>query len=169
LNSDAWITTSGSSDSLSIAGTISDGTSAHDIIKDGLGTLILSGSDNYTGGTTVDAGTLVLASDTALPDGTSLTVGAGGALIFDSSQAVPGPITLAAVSQINPVPEPGTLALLAAGSAVGLAAWQRRRRFRLTAGHATGARRRQRRTISESTAAGTIPRLPLPKKTTSDH
>ena len=33
LDSDAWITTSGSSDSLSIAGDISDGTAAHGIVE----------------------------------------------------------------------------------------------------------------------------------------
>ena len=63
LDSDAWITTSGSGDSLSIAGDISNGTAAHGIVKDGLGTLILSGSDTYTGGTSVVAGTLILASE----------------------------------------------------------------------------------------------------------
>ncbi len=41
LDSDAWITTGGSSDSLSIAASIGNGTAAHGIVKDGLGTLIL--------------------------------------------------------------------------------------------------------------------------------
>ena len=37
--------------------------------------LILSGTNAYSGGTIVDAGTLVLTSGSALPDGSSLTVG----------------------------------------------------------------------------------------------
>ena len=38
------------------------------------GTLILSGSDDYTGGTIVEAGTLIVSNADALPTGTSLTV-----------------------------------------------------------------------------------------------
>ncbi len=77
------------------------------------GTLILSGSDNYTGGTIVDAGTLIATASDAIPYGTSLNVGADGTVKFDSSQAVAGPITSSAASQTTAVPEPGTLALLA--------------------------------------------------------
>ena len=40
------------------------------------GTLILSGSDTYGGGTNVNAGTLIVTNNTALPSETSLTVGA---------------------------------------------------------------------------------------------
>ena len=134
LKSDAWITTSGSGDSLSIAGDISDGTAAHGIIKDGLGTLILSGSNSYTGGTTVDAGTLIVDSAGALPDGTSLTVGAGGTLIFDPSAAsAPGESSFAASPVgVAAVPEPGTLVLLAAGALpAAFAAWRRKRKQKL--------------------------------------
>ena len=76
------------------------------------GTLILSGSDNYSGGTIVTAGTLIVTNADALPSGTSLTVGAGGTFIFDPSQAVAAPIISSTASQTNAVPEPGTLALL---------------------------------------------------------
>ena len=99
------------------------------------GTLVLSGTGSYTGGTFVNAGTLVLASNTAFPDGTSLTVGAGGTVSFDSSQATASPISLSAAPASSPslsgeaVPEPGTVALLLAGLAVGgFAAWRRGRR-----------------------------------------
>ena len=40
------------------------------------GELILSGSDMYTGGTSVTAGMLEVTTAAALPDGTSLTIGA---------------------------------------------------------------------------------------------
>jgi autotransporter-associated beta strand protein len=79
------------------------------------GTLILSGTDSYSGGTTVSAGTLEFLESSALPSGTSLTVGAGAASLFNAS---------AATSPITPVPEPGTLALLTV-VACGAAVYQR--------------------------------------------
>ena len=78
-----------SSGSLTLDGGVSDGGLAKALTLDGGGTLILSGSDSYSGGTTVNAGTLILTSSGAMADGTSLTVGAGGHLIFDPSMAVP--------------------------------------------------------------------------------
>ena len=50
------------------------------------GTLILSGTDNYSG-TIVTAGTLDAISSIALPGGSSLTVGAGGTFIFGPAVA----------------------------------------------------------------------------------
>ena len=76
-------------------------------MKDGASALILSGSDSYTGGTTVNAGMLIATSATALPAGTSLTVNAGGTFIFDPSVAG----ATADESTVSSVPEPGTLAL----------------------------------------------------------
>jgi hypothetical protein len=77
------------------------------------GTLILSGSDGYTGGTIVTAGTLILTSSDAVADGTSLTIGAQGALPFGNSiaNAFSGNVS----SDAQPVPEPCTLGLLLAG------------------------------------------------------
>ena len=54
----------------------------------GIGALILSGSNDYSGGTTVNAGTLYVTNSDALPDGTSLTVGPGGTFVFDPSATV---------------------------------------------------------------------------------
>ncbi len=108
LNSDVWITTSGSGDSLTIAANIDDGDAAHALLKDGAGTLVLSGSNRYSGGTTVNEGTLVAAAPDAIADGTNLTVGAG-TYLFDPSP------TPSAVS----VPEPRSLALLSGGAALG--------------------------------------------------
>jgi len=90
--------------------------------QSGVGTLVLTASNTYTGGTTVAAGTLVATNSNAIPDGTSLTVGAGATFIFDPSQASASPAAGAVA-----VPEPGTLALLAAG-AIGLLGWAWRRR-----------------------------------------
>jgi len=98
------------------------------LLKDGLGTLVLSGTGHYTGGTYVNAGTLVATSSTALPDGWDLTVGAGGTLIFDPSYSA-SPIVFGQSLAVLPVPEPSTLVLLIAGLAVGLVTWQRNKRI----------------------------------------
>ena len=122
---EATIATPNVTDTLKLSGNLSG---AGPVTKTGAGTLILSGDDDYAGGTDVEAGTLVITSNTALPGGSNLTVGAGGTLIFDPSFAG-SPMALATASQINPVPEPGTLALLACGG-IGLVGYGWRRRTR---------------------------------------
>jgi len=113
------------------ASSIMDGGGHHALTMSGSdGTLILSGTDTYSGGTTVTAGTLVAASDTALPKGTSLTVGAGGTLIVDPSWPAAAPMSLSAASAVEAVPEPGSLALLTAGLVAGFAAWRTRKPIR---------------------------------------
>jgi len=57
------------------------------LIITGSGTVALSGTNSYTGGTTVSSGTLLINAASALPDGTSLTIGAGGTFVFDPSQS----------------------------------------------------------------------------------
>ena len=113
LNSDAVVTTTASSDSLTISGDIRDGGAAHGIEKDGPGTLVLSGSNTYTGGTIVDDGTLVVDSRAAIVDGSNLTVGAEGVLLFGASAPLNG---------TTAVPEPGTLAIVSAGAAAAVVA-----------------------------------------------
>ncbi len=83
------------------------------LIDSGDGQLILSGSNSYTGGTAVDAGTLYVTNPAALPTGTALTVGAGGTMVFDPAAAA-APMA-ASCGAVNAVPEPSTLALLGAG------------------------------------------------------
>ena len=101
------------------------------LTKAGSGDLILSGSDSYTGGTIVNAGILYVTNSNALPDGTGLTVGAGGTLVFDASvSAVPSETASGeAVSceVVATVPESGTLALLAVGAlGAGIGVWRGR-------------------------------------------
>ncbi|MGA2256202.1 MAG: MBG domain-containing protein, partial [Thermoguttaceae bacterium] len=71
------------------------------LTKDTGGTVILSGSNSYAGNTVVNGGLLIVANARALPDGTGLTVGAGGILVFNASQSM-SPI--AATSALAAVP-----------------------------------------------------------------
>jgi len=116
----------GGSGTLTFSGSIS-GTGPLTMSGTG-GTLILSGTGLYTGGTIVSAGLLAVTSGTALPDNQSLTVGAGGTLIFDPSY-VAAPIVFGQSLAVSPVPEPSTLALLAAGLVVGFGVWRRGKRI----------------------------------------
>jgi fibronectin-binding autotransporter adhesin len=93
--------------------------------KLGAGTLELSGTNSYTGGTEVLAGTLVLDSASAIESGTSLSVGTGASSLF--APVFAAPMSAAVGAGAETVPEPGALALLAAASA-GLLAMYRRRR-----------------------------------------
>jgi autotransporter-associated beta strand protein len=88
----------------------------------GDGTLLLSGTDNtYSGGTTVDSGTLIVGFAGALPDGSSLSIGAGAPPTFDSSPAAAAAVApLDAAQSIAAVPEPSALVLLVAALALGI-------------------------------------------------
>jgi autotransporter-associated beta strand protein len=104
-------------DSALISGDIIDSAGGAGLTKAGGGLLILAGTDTYTGGTTVEEGTLIVTNNAALPAGSSLTVGAGGTFVFDpaasgssiGSDSFQNPHTSVVVEA---VPEPGTLALL---------------------------------------------------------
>ena len=87
----------------------------------GAGTLILSGTNSYGGGTNVEDGKLYLTNSDAIPYGTDLTVGADGTFILDPAAggASSDAISLLAASpalEVAAVPEPSTLVLLAAGA-----------------------------------------------------
>jgi fibronectin-binding autotransporter adhesin len=114
-----------SSGSVEFSGRISDGGMANSLRLEGGGELILSGTGSYTGGTTVNNGTLILGSKSAIADGTSLTVGNDAARFFQLSAAT-APVS--ASSSAATVPEPGTFVLLAV-STIGLSGycfWRRR-------------------------------------------
>ncbi|RKP50178.1 autotransporter domain-containing protein [Pararobbsia silviterrae] len=84
----------------SVAGNIADGSSSGDLVKTGNGTLVLSGTDTYTGSTTVSAGTLQINGSLV----SAVTVENGGTL--SGSGVVGG-------TNVN---VDGTLAALAPGS-----------------------------------------------------
>ena len=98
--------------SLTISANISG--SRRSLTKDGTGLLVLSGENSYDGGTFVKGGILELDGSGALPDGSSLSVGAGATLIFAADASYHAPSVAVAA-----VPEPGAGSLLAA-AALGL-------------------------------------------------
>ncbi len=102
LNSDAAITVNGAADSLAISGNISDGgNGAKGIIKSGAGTLIVSGANTYQGGTVVTGGVLLVASTSALPDDSCLTVEAGGTVVFSGGLSLSEQVAAFATNQTD--------------------------------------------------------------------
>ena len=89
------------------------------ITKSGPGEMVLSGTSSYTGGTNVNDGTLIVTNSGGIADGTSLNVGDPSLLSLLPAPAVPAAAVL-------PVPEPGTLALMAVAAIAGLGFWRRR-------------------------------------------
>jgi autotransporter-associated beta strand protein len=113
---------------LTIAGNMSESISGSgSLLLNDAGTLILSGSNGFTGGTVVTNGTLILTNNEALAGGSSLTIGDASAFAGGPGDANPGAISsglsapLAASPSITPVPEPGTLLLLAVGGLLTIA------------------------------------------------
>jgi fibronectin-binding autotransporter adhesin len=95
---------------LNISGNIYDdnGLESLTLNGDGTGQLVLSGANNYGGGTNVLAGTLVLDSASALVDGSSLTVGQGALSLFAPAA---GLSLASSEAGATAVPEPGALIL----------------------------------------------------------
>jgi autotransporter-associated beta strand protein len=116
--------------------------------KSGSGTLTLSGSDTFTGGTRVSRGLLLAENYSAIPAGSTLAITASGSVVLGTPGAVEpldllpgdppagalaGPLTSqppgagypAEQGGAQATPEPGTMALLVAGLACGSALWLR--------------------------------------------
>ena len=138
----------GTGTTLTISSQINEITGNHkSLLKTGPGELILSGTGNYTGGTVVSGGTLLITNRAALPDGQSLSIGAGSVVIFDPSLRLnSAPLLLtgrsasladlirtepvaplaASPAMLSTVPEPGTLTLLVTATFL-CGAWRLRR------------------------------------------
>lgn len=74
--------------SLSLSGVLSDGVTAGSLIKTGTGTLVLGGSNTYTGGTVFNGGTLRLLNDHALGTGTLTVHNLVGSTFLDMADGV---------------------------------------------------------------------------------
>lgn len=82
----------GAGDTATISGTISDGATPGDVVKEGDGTLIFSGANTYSGGTTVNAGTLMAGSSTAFGTG-GVGVASGATLDINGQNLVIGSLS----------------------------------------------------------------------------
>ena len=95
--------TAGTTDSTDFAGTIADGGSGggtgSSLIKQGSGTLTLSGSNTYTGSTTINAGTLALSGDGSIASSSGVNLAASGAT-FDISGST-GFVTILGLSGVS--------------------------------------------------------------------
>jgi autotransporter-associated beta strand protein len=92
------------------------------LIKAGSGTLILSGTNTYGGGTTVANGALIVISPQSLASGTDLAIGNAGAF---PAPIVPGDLSPGDLQSL-PVPEPGS-SFLVAVAAIACIGYVRRR------------------------------------------
>ncbi len=97
------------SDSVNLTSLISGSLTGSGSLTVTSGTLTLTGTNTYGGGTVVNDGTMVVTNPAAIQDGTNLTVGVG--------PVFPAPVASAPVAgSAAVVPEPGTLALVAAAA-----------------------------------------------------
>ncbi len=93
------------------------------LTKSGAGVLVLSNTNNFSGGTVVNSGTLRVLSPYSLLSGSNLTVGPNAMTYFGSGPIVPQGDS----GGLQEVPEPSSLALLGFW-AVGIGGWLRRSR-----------------------------------------
>ena len=77
------------------------------LTKSGAGVLVLSGTNGFSGGTTVNSGTLRVLSSKSLLSGSNLTVGSSASSYFGSPT-----VPCSAPVGLQEVPEPSSLALL---------------------------------------------------------
>ena len=88
---------------------------------DAPGTVVLAGTNSYSGGTNVLEGTLAVNTSTAISSGTSLVIGAGGTMIFDPTLSANPAQAVAATTPANAVslavpPSGGSRSLVVAPS-----------------------------------------------------
>jgi autotransporter-associated beta strand protein len=129
LADNLWITPNAGT-TLVISGNVSQSSGPEALTLCGPGTLVLSGSNSYTGGTFVADGTLEVLDPAAIPCGSSLIVGENAAEIFDGEVPQDTPAENPVLATPSTVPEPGTQTLVLIGGIVVLF-----RVNRLRAGH----------------------------------
>lgn len=91
------------------------------LTKQGGGTLTLSGTNTYTGATTINAGTLKLGASNVLADATSVTVNAGGTLNLNDQNDTITSLTLVGSGTVSDATTASnTLTLASTGTALTL-------------------------------------------------
>ncbi len=83
LGGNRTVTTNAST--LTVGGAVGDGSNGFGLTKAGAGTLVFSGANTYTGGTTISAGTLTVNSGASLAASTSSLIVNGGALNLNNT------------------------------------------------------------------------------------
>ena len=112
----ATLTTGKDATNSTFAGVISE---TGNVIKQGTGSLTLSGANTYTGTTTVDAGTLVV--DGSIASSLLTSVNSGGTL---AGSGTTGAVTINSGGILSPGNSPGTLTSAAATYGGGTYLWQ---------------------------------------------
>ncbi len=146
FSTDVALAVGGNNADTTFSGSLSDSNSGGSLTKVGSGTLVLSGTNTYGGSTTVLDGTLVVTNNEGLADGLNVAVGDpallsmfGSVVAADQAGAEENPTgraplgtsgRLAGPGTTTAVPEPGTLALLAASGLL-TAGYRLRRKTRL--------------------------------------
>jgi autotransporter-associated beta strand protein len=116
---------------LKLPNDLNEGVPGRTITLDGLGTVVLSGTNHVTGTLTVSKGKLDILAGSAVGPGADLVIGAEGQvefavdLIFGAGSSVAARHVPAI--EVTAVPEPGTLALVIVGLMAAAGIWLRRR------------------------------------------
>ncbi|HUJ79293.1 MAG TPA: LamG-like jellyroll fold domain-containing protein [Nitrospiria bacterium] len=113
LSANRTVTVTNAAETLTISGTISEAGGARNLIKAGNGILILSGTNSYTGTTTISGGTLRLAGGNAITDTATVSLAntAGVLLDLNGTSETIGSLTGGGVNGGNISLGAGTLTL----------------------------------------------------------
>ncbi len=114
LNGSA-VTVNGTGDTL-ISGNVSGMGSVSDLIKDGSGTLTLTGTNIYAGGTAVNAGTLLVNNTAGSGTGTGAVAVTGSGTTLGGTGIISGPVIVAAGANIAPGNGGNNTAILQTGA-----------------------------------------------------
>ena len=127
LNSDLAVSVTNASTNLTVGGGIAESAAGSKLTKTGAGILTLSGSDGYTGATTVSAGKLVVSgsltgsTNVSVNGGATLQLNNGGLITTSGTVSVSGTLALQGSSTVGKLSmaNGSTLAATISGTAAG--------------------------------------------------